>query len=328
MTDSEFPGLASRVAWDQLPEVSSLASPIPTDLQQELLAVAPDDILQSPQNFSPNILSADAQTQLQRLHKIVTSGCGLVTLQAQQLDDDHKLRCLYAVIARSFGQLNDRYGHFFDVIDRSRDHTREAIPVSVTNAATGYHTDSTAKDYFPDVVGLLCLSAAAEGGDSLVCNAANAFLSIAQESPELLPWLTQPIPRDMITPGFGKSLQAISENLIPLFATDQHGLYFRFMRYWIETAFMKLRRRQPEELTATLDRIDQYFAEPGHCLQFSLHRGDLLFVNNRFLCHNRTAFRDSGEPRRLVRAWINIPTQPVSTASPEALDPTNRNPLS
>jgi hypothetical protein len=31
----------------------------------------------------------------------------------------------------------------------------------------------------------------------------------------------------------------------------------------------------------------------------------MLFVNNRFLCHNRTAFEDGEKPRVYVRAWIN-----------------------
>jgi hypothetical protein len=31
----------------------------------------------------------------------------------------------------------------------------------------------------------------------------------------------------------------------------------------------------------------------------------MLFVNNRFICHNRTAFIDGDKPRVYVRAWIN-----------------------
>ncbi|MGV2389786.1 MAG UNVERIFIED_CONTAM: TauD/TfdA family dioxygenase [Microcystis novacekii LVE1205-3] len=74
------------------------------------------------------------------------------------------MRLIYAFISRIFGLLNQRYGYFFDVIDRGMDYTKEAIPVSMTNAETGYHTDSTAKNYFPDIVGLLCLASADEGG--------------------------------------------------------------------------------------------------------------------------------------------------------------------
>lgn len=298
---------AAELAWSSLPALSQLHHTLPPQVEQECLEAATAAIPEDPMAFSSAELSSDTQSFLADLRSRLMHGPGVAILRPSATTETEHLRILYAVVCRSLGTLNDRYGYFFDVIDRSKDHTKEAIPVSVTNAATGYHTDSTARTYFPDVVGLLCLASAAEGGESLIANAASMYLHIVDQYPHLTPWLTEPLPRDVITPGFANTINAISENLIPLFATDNHGLYFRFMRYWIDTAFMKLRRRQPSELTETLDRIDGYFSSPNCNLQFSLQRGDLLFVNNRFLCHNRTAFRDNGEPRRLVRAWISVP---------------------
>jgi hypothetical protein len=40
-----------------------------------------------------------------------------------------------------------------------------------------------------------------------------------------------------------------------------------------------------------------------------MERGDLLFINNRFLCHNRTGFENHPhieKARTLVRTWINF----------------------
>jgi alpha-ketoglutarate-dependent taurine dioxygenase len=77
------------------------------------------------------------------------------------------------------------------------------------------------------------------------------------------------------------------------------------MRYWIESALEKLQEPTPAGLTELLDSIDGYFAEESHAMCFLLERGDMLFVNNHFLCHNRTAFVDGDVPRVYVRAWIN-----------------------
>jgi len=112
--------------------------------------------------------------------------------------------------------------------------------------------------------------------------------------------------RDVITPGTVNNTEAILANDIPIYQYDADGgVIFRYMRYWIESALVKLGREIPSELTKALDIIDNYFAAPEHAMCFRLERGDMLFVNNRFLCHNRTAFEDGENPRVYVRAWIN-----------------------
>jgi alpha-ketoglutarate-dependent taurine dioxygenase len=103
-----------------------------------------------------------------------------------------------------------------------------------------------------------------------------------------------------------QDLEAIRANDIPLFQYhDEGGVTFRYMRYWIESALEKLKEPMPHELVELLDSIDGYFAAEDHAMCFRLERGDMLFVNNHFLCHNRTAFIDGEKPRVYVRAWIN-----------------------
>ncbi|MDJ0548495.1 MAG: TauD/TfdA family dioxygenase [Microcystis sp. M49637_WE12] len=231
---------------------------------------------------------------------------GIVIFRLDSALTETEMRLIYAFISRIFGLLNHRYGYFFDVIDRGMDYTKEAIPVSMTNAETGYHTDSTAKNYFPDLVGLLCLAAADEGGDSLVVNAANLYQYFWQHHTDLVPYLYEPLARDVITPGEINSQEAIQKNNFPLFSTDSRGLVFRYMRYWIEVAYSKLEIAQPEAITKTLDIIDDFFSKPENIVRFKMKKGDIFYINNRFLCHNRTAFKNSGKPRQMVRSWINL----------------------
>lgn len=237
------------------------------------------------------------------------SSPGFVLIRCDSSLSDEALRCVYAYYSRCFGALNNRYGFFFDVVDQGLDYRKEAIPVSKTKATTGYHTDSTAKEYLPEIIGLLCLQPAASGGDSLLTNAANLYIHLSETRPEALSAMEQPIIRDVITPGTVNHVNAIVENAFPIFAFPDEEFTFRYMRYWIETAFSKTGRELPKALAEGLDATDAFFSAQPNAIQFRMERGDILFVNNRFLCHNRTGFEDHPQKekaRTLVRTWINF----------------------
>lgn len=222
--------------------------------------------------------------------------------------DDLRLRYAYSLICHALGKLNARYGYFFDVRDQGLDYKKEAIPVSKTKDSTGFHTDSTAADYFPDVVGLLCLYPAATGGDSLLANAANLYENMSLHHRELMEVLSSELLRDVITPGTVQNTEAILSNKVPVFQEDQHGFLFRYMRFWTEKAYEKTGILPPAGLKASLDAVDEFFNQDENLLSFRMERGEILFISNRFLCHNRSAFFDpepGQPPRLLVRSWIN-----------------------
>lgn len=301
------PARAKHQQWSSLPKVGEISVTIPIRLTEELLAGNPQSAawITSPNSFNTENF-ADLQNHAMRWKKQLLEAPGALRLQMECDYSDDQLRLLYAIVSRSLGYLNNRYSYFFDVQDRGLDYTKEAIPVSKTKAETGYHTDSTAKNYFPDFVGLLCLQPALQGGESLITNAANLLSYLTEEKMHLNDLLHKPLYRDVITPGATQDLDAIRKNTIPLFQYDSHdGVIFRYMRYWIESALQKLNEPAPEHLQEALDAIDAYFARPENAMCFRLERGDMLFVNNRFLCHNRTAFIDGDKPRVYVRAWIN-----------------------
>jgi len=298
--------IAAHQVWSSLPTPEDITVHLPEHVASALLI---DTNLEAWIN-RPNqadlqsleVLSALSVQWLQQLN----ASPGALRITTGIHYSDNELRQLYAMTSRALGWINNRYTYFFDVMDRGLDYTKEAIPVSKTKAETGYHTDSTAKHYFPDIIGLLCLQPAKSGGESLITNAANLLHYITKEHPELKDLLHQSWCRDVITPGTVNNTEAILANDIPIYQYDADGgVIFRYMRYWIESALVKLGREIPSELTRSLDIIDNYFAAPEHAMCFRLERGDMLFVNNRFLCHNRTAFEDGEKPRVYVRAWIN-----------------------
>ncbi len=261
-------------------------------------------LLENPNDFD-SLVSGDWQEQL--LLKLTTSP-GCILIKSGESFSDETLRCIYALYCRSIGLLNNRYGYFFDVVDQGLDYTKQAIPVSKTRSSTGYHTDSTAKEYLPDIVGLLCLHPGAVGGDSLLTNAANLYDHLLQNHPDVLELMQKPIIRDVITPGTTNSVESIKENAFPIFSFPIEGFTFRYMRYWIESAYQKTGQTLPTKLIQGLEETDHYFSNPDNYLQFKLERGDILFLNNRFICHNRTAFENNSSKtlqRTLVRTWIN-----------------------
>ncbi len=296
----------SHQIWKALPSAEDITEAIPLSITDNLLEAynRSADWLTTPNSFTEQnhaLLSRSAKWNY-RLY----NAPGALRLSTSDRYTDEDLRLLYAMISRSLGYLNNRYTYFFDVKDRGLDYTKEAIPVSKTKAETGYHTDSTAKHYLPDIVGLLCLQPALSGGESLMTNAANLLQHLQQNFPHLAELLHTPLCRDVITPGTIQDLAAIRSNDIPLFQYDeQGGVIFRYMRYWIESALEKLNEPSPSGLTELLDAIDSFFAKTENAMCFRLERGHMLFVNNRFICHNRTAFIDGDKPRVYVRAWIN-----------------------
>ena len=62
----------------------------------------------------------------------------------------------------------------------------------------------------------------------------------------------------------------------------------------------------PAQLSA-LDALDRVAGDPVLRVEFALAPGQMYFLNNRWILHNRTAFDDHPEPERrrhLVRLWL------------------------
>jgi hypothetical protein len=257
--------------------------------------------------FAPGIVETPALERLADRVGEALRGTGVARVVA--LDpglDDLALRMAYLATGLAGGPSLDNYGRLFDVVDRGEDHRRNAVPVSMTRESTSFHTDSSARDTCPDRVGLLCLAPAAEGGESLVSSAVAVHEELRRRAPELLRALYRPYMRDVVTPGTERNLEAVRANRFPIYAHDERRgeLVFRYMRYWIERAHEMAGEPLAAEERAAFDLLDALLADERHALSFTLARGEMLWVDNRLVAHNRTGFRDDpAAPRRLVRMW-------------------------
>ncbi len=56
-----------------------------------------------------------------------------------------------------------------------------------------------------------------------------------------------------------------------------------------------------------LDVLDEVLNRRELRVEFALKPGEMYFINNRWILHNRTAFEDHADPgrrRHLVRLWL------------------------
>jgi alpha-ketoglutarate-dependent taurine dioxygenase len=216
-----------------------------------------------------------------------------------------ELTALYWLAGQALGRplaQNVEGTLLYDVRDTGQD-VAYGARFSVTNAESSFHTDNSFGETV-DYVGLLCLNAAHAGGLSQVVSGVAACDELRATRPELLEVLCRPFHVDRrggVRPGEAPTVR------VPVIAADGGGLTFRYLRYWIEAGHRKAGVPLTAEQVRALDALDEVLNRPGLRVEFELRPGDMYFLNNRWLLHNRTAFEDHPGPERrrhLVRLWL------------------------
>ena len=222
-------------------------------------------------------------------------------------DDPTTASLLYLAVGAAMGEVIDTYGRLYDVVDQGESYKETAIPVSQTRESTGMHTDSSRRDNVPDYVGLLCLRTARSGGGSRIASAAQAHEALRRRHTGALEVLYRDFVRDVVTPRADRDPAKIAENRFPIFRHDG-GLTLRYMRYWIETGHRITGIPLLEEEKKAMDALDEELSHEEHMFRFSLSSGDMLWVANRVVAHDRDAYtEDPDHPRWLQRQWVRSP---------------------
>lgn len=309
---SSTQGVCSQRNWSasELQQRGTWRCELPVDARDELIAFAAEQPSIAPATFTwqpeqwPCLMRFGQQV---RQHLIAgdgvlcLQGLGSLGLATEQL------RCFYIAFGSALGQPMLQYGLLYPVLDRGASYKEQSVPVSMTNSETFFHTDSSAVDVVPDFVGLLCEQPSKQGGDSLVSNALRVHQIMERESPDLLAALRRAKYRDVVTPGKEKTHENLLRNCFPIFAGDDRegAVLFRYMRYWIEVGHRKAGVPLDALELEAMDRLDALLEHPDNVVRFRLDRGDILWVNNRIMAHNRTAYQDTPDNvRQLQRMWI------------------------
>jgi len=201
--------------------------------------------------------------------------------------------------ARSQNAKGHLLGHVRDVGLASTDPN---VRIYQTHERQTFHTDSC------DVVGLLCLRQARSGGDSLLVSSSTLYNEMLRRRPDLAAVLFEPVPTDRrgeVPAGMKPWFE------IPVLNWHEGHLTALYQRQYIDSS-----QRLPEapRLSAlqieALDLFDALTNDPALHFSMRLEEGDMQFVHNHTMMHDRTAFDDWPDPaqrRYLLRLWLAVP---------------------
>ena len=187
-------------------------------------------------------------------------------------------------------------GHVRDIGLRADD---PLVRIYQTHERQTFHTDSC------DIVGLLCLQTARAGGESALVSSVTLYNELRARRPDLAALLFQPLATDRrgeVPPGAKPYFE------IPVFNWHHGSFAAIYQRQYVNSSqrFADAPRLSAAQVEA-LDLLDALANDPALNLRMALEPGDLQFVHNHRLLHDRMAFEDWPEPARrryLLRLWL------------------------
>jgi hypothetical protein len=245
---------------------------------------------------------------LDRLRGEVLDGRGFVMLRGVPGEGRpiEESATLYWGIGAHFGNARSQnakghlLGHIYDLGGSS------AIDPTIRSYATAerqnFHIDRC------DVVALLCLRRAKEGGRSTLVSSMTLHNVMAERRPDLLERLYRPFPVDRrgeVPEGKSPFYEA------PVFNRHEGHVSVLYSRLHIGSAqrFPEARRLTPEDYEA-LDMLQELAADPELRLDMNFMPGDIQFLHNHTILHARSGYEDWPEPERkrhLLRLWLAPP---------------------
>jgi hypothetical protein len=247
------------------------------------------------------------RSHLEALSEKLLRGIGFEVLRGLPLEryDQRFAATIFCGIGAHLGSARSQNaaGHVLGHVRNTGADSRDASTrLYQTAERQSFHTDSA------DVVGLLCLQDAMEGGESLVVSALSIYNRMREERPDLLIRLFDPIATDRrgeIPPGAKPYME------IPVLSWHAGHLTVFYQRQYIDSAqrFQGAMRLTAEHIEA-LDMFDALAGDPEMHVRMRLQPGDMQFVYNHSLLHDRTSFVDRQDPsrrRHLLRLWLSAP---------------------
>ncbi|GFF30446.1 hypothetical protein IFM61606_10538 [Aspergillus udagawae] len=191
------------------------------------------------------------------------------------------------------------------VKDLSKTDEKEYIGIGTyTSELLTFHTD------LGDIVSLLCLEPAAEGGASQLASSWHIYNHLASTRPDLIQTLAEDWPHD--TFGAGRYAYKMRPVLHyqPTTASTPERVIIHCVRRNFTGAHASPRTQGIPPLTeAQAEALDTlHFLAQRFQLRLDFRKGDIQYINNLSLLHAREAYTDSPEQQRhLIRLWLRDP---------------------
>jgi hypothetical protein len=296
-------------------------------LEQIDTAVAKADDLDWRRVNRHNFPLPSAQAFFDEVREELENGCGMVKLQGLDVRryGAEQLRCIWYALGCYLGtpMYQNRFGEMMrdirdegmgagaklygETVDASGKQFLSSGARTLSSGQLRFHTDRC------DVVGLLCVRQASEGGVSKLASSATVYNEILRRRPDLHALLCKPIPRSRFGEEAGGEHVAYE---LPVFGVRDGKLTSHFSLTYIENAQMLPRvRRLTDAEHEAIQMLMDVAAEV--CFEMRFAPGDVQLLNNHVIYHGRTAFKDNVsacQDRLLMRLWLSVPN---SRALPE-----------
>ena len=296
------PAMARRTDWIETLSASELAE----------LAVASTPWLSERADWSElsreRFVLPTLAPRLARVQRELLDGRGFVLLRGLPLAHWGRRRSALAFyglgvhLGRALSQ--NAQGHLLGhVRDQGLSSTDPNVRIYQTRERQTFHTDSA------DLVGLLCLQRARRGGASALVSSTTLYNEMRARAPELAACLFEPVATDRrgeVPPGAKPYFE------IPVFNWFASRLSVIYQRQYIDSAqrFPDVPRLSAQQ-RAALDLLDALADDPALHFMMDFEAGDMQFVHNHTLLHDRTAYEDWPERERrrhLLRLWLAPPS--------------------
>ncbi len=171
-----------------------------------------------------------------------------------------------------------------------------------TNAFLPPHSDSS------DVVGLLCVRTAQEGGESWIASSIAVYNRIREMRPNLLAPLLAGFRYDLI--GKGRTADEVTANRVPVYSWHEDLLSCRFNKQQIELGAARTGDVLTDAQKEAIALVEELALSDEFLLPMAFRPGDIQLLNNHTTLHSRGGYVDWDLPekrRLLLRLWLNIP---------------------
>jgi alpha-ketoglutarate-dependent taurine dioxygenase len=244
------------------------------------------------------------QSALDALYEEVKDGAGFVLFRGIPVERYTKdeVRAVAWTIASRFGRpvsQNAKGAMIADVMD----------VIKGASSPRGYHSNAELKlhtDPASDLIGLCCIEAAKEGGDSLLSNAVAVHDEMKATRPDLLEVLYQGFPYHRFGEGLAQDPEITNYN-VPLLSVVDGKVSCRYGSNRINGALKELGTELTDKQKEALALFREIASRDDFAITFRMKAGDFLIANNLTLLHARTNFVDNDDPERprhLLRFWL------------------------
>ena len=244
--------------------------------------------------------SLDLNFLIEAILLSIRKNYGFVVLRGLNIfQKDEEIKLFFEFICRKLGDLiiqDSKNTLFYPVFNEGLSMS-DGGRYSRSSDSGSFHTDNPAEKNVPDLVGLLSIKEALEGGLSCIVN---IFLVIEEL------YVSYPHLADLLREKYkfnrkNKHNENVKINEFPILILGK-DFSFRYLSDYIN------KENEKENKLKILELLDKNLLKEKFRKEFPLSRGDILFFDNLKLAHGRTSFIESStkeERRMMYRVWIS-----------------------